>query len=93
MIPWVLLNDGPGNTTKGFKAEWTTVKDGHLFVGGLGKGFSFLQFYNLSIFIKSITNFRVDHGRWGVRQLSPNVDKGMHFLLLQMQCGDMGNIQ
>jgi soluble calcium-activated nucleotidase 1 len=38
MLPWVLLNDGPGNTTKGFKAEWMTVKDQHLHVGGLGKG-------------------------------------------------------
>lgn len=37
MVPWVMLNDGPGNTTKGFKAEWMTVKDQHLHVGGLGK--------------------------------------------------------
>lgn len=37
IIPWVLLNDGPGNTTKGFKAEWMTVKDQHLHIGGLGK--------------------------------------------------------
>jgi soluble calcium-activated nucleotidase 1 len=35
-IPWVLLNDGPGNVTKGFKAEWLTVKDRQLIVGGLG---------------------------------------------------------
>lgn len=39
MIPWAFLNDGPGNTTKGFKAEWMSVKDEHLFVGGLGKGY------------------------------------------------------
>lgn len=37
VIPWVFLNDGPGNTTKGFKAEWMAVKDEKLYVGGLGK--------------------------------------------------------
>uniref|UniRef100_A0A1I7XFE3 Nudix hydrolase domain-containing protein n=1 Tax=Heterorhabditis bacteriophora TaxID=37862 RepID=A0A1I7XFE3_HETBA len=26
-IPWLLLNDGPGNVTKGLKAEWLTVKN------------------------------------------------------------------
>uniref|UniRef100_A0A7E4UM52 Soluble calcium-activated nucleotidase 1 n=1 Tax=Panagrellus redivivus TaxID=6233 RepID=A0A7E4UM52_PANRE len=36
-IPWVLLNDGPGNITKGLKGEWLTVKDNHLYAGGLGK--------------------------------------------------------
>ncbi|VDD92854.1 unnamed protein product [Enterobius vermicularis] len=35
--PWVFLSDGPGNVTKGFKGEWLTVKDGELWVGGLGK--------------------------------------------------------
>ena len=37
IIPWVFLTDGPGNVTKGLKAEWMTVKDNHLYVGGLGK--------------------------------------------------------
>ncbi|CAD5234604.1 unnamed protein product [Bursaphelenchus xylophilus] len=37
IVPWVFLNDGPGNTTKAFKAEWMTVKDEFLYVGGLGK--------------------------------------------------------
>jgi soluble calcium-activated nucleotidase 1 len=35
-IPWVLLNDGPGNVTKGFKGEWMAARDRHLYVGGLG---------------------------------------------------------
>ncbi|VDL72792.1 unnamed protein product [Nippostrongylus brasiliensis] len=35
--PWVFVIDGPGNATKGLKAEWLTVKDDHLYVGGLGK--------------------------------------------------------
>uniref|UniRef100_A0A8R1I167 Apyrase n=1 Tax=Caenorhabditis japonica TaxID=281687 RepID=A0A8R1I167_CAEJA len=36
-IPWVILNDGPGNVVKGLKGEWLTVKDTKLIVGGLGK--------------------------------------------------------
>uniref|UniRef100_A0A0R3RXB0 Apyrase n=1 Tax=Elaeophora elaphi TaxID=1147741 RepID=A0A0R3RXB0_9BILA len=35
--PWIYLSDGAGNTTKGFKGEWMTVRDGNLYVGGLGK--------------------------------------------------------
>lgn len=37
VIPWVLLMDGAGNTGKGFKSEWATVKDEVLFVGSMGK--------------------------------------------------------
>lgn len=37
VIPWVLLPDGNGKASKGFKCEWATVKDKHLYVGGLGK--------------------------------------------------------
>ncbi|XP_037546164.1 soluble calcium-activated nucleotidase 1 [Nematolebias whitei] len=37
VIPWVILPDGDGSVSKGFKAEWLAVKDEHLFVGGLGK--------------------------------------------------------
>ncbi|PAV56999.1 hypothetical protein WR25_01857 isoform B [Diploscapter pachys] len=36
-IPWLIVNDGPGNVIKGLKAEWMTVKGEELFVGGLGK--------------------------------------------------------
>ncbi|PIO71133.1 hypothetical protein TELCIR_06979, partial [Teladorsagia circumcincta] len=36
-FPWIFVNDGPGNATKGLKLEWLTVKDGHLYAGGLGK--------------------------------------------------------
>ncbi|XP_076001461.1 soluble calcium-activated nucleotidase 1b isoform X2 [Genypterus blacodes] len=36
-IPWVILPDGDGSISKGFKAEWLAVKDEHLHVGGLGK--------------------------------------------------------
>lgn len=32
-----ILVDGNGRNNKGFKCEWSTVKDGVLYVGGLGK--------------------------------------------------------
>jgi len=38
--PWVLLPDGPGKVSKGFKSEWATVKDRFLYVGGLGKAWT-----------------------------------------------------
>ncbi|KAM3865051.1 soluble calcium-activated nucleotidase 1b [Diretmus argenteus] len=36
-VPWVILPDGDGMVSKGFKAEWLAVKDEQLYVGGLGK--------------------------------------------------------
>ncbi|XP_003705313.3 soluble calcium-activated nucleotidase 1 isoform X1 [Megachile rotundata] len=35
--PWVILMDGNGKNSKGFKSEWATVKDEHLYVGSMGK--------------------------------------------------------
>uniref|UniRef100_A0A0K0D2K1 Apyrase n=1 Tax=Angiostrongylus cantonensis TaxID=6313 RepID=A0A0K0D2K1_ANGCA len=35
-IPWLFLNSGPGNTTCGMKAEWTTTMGKYLFVGSHG---------------------------------------------------------
>lgn len=35
--PWAILMDGNGKNTKGFKSEWATVKDEHLYVGSMGK--------------------------------------------------------
>lgn len=35
--PWVILLDGNGKSTKGFKSEWATVKDEQLYVGSMGK--------------------------------------------------------
>ncbi|KAA8595166.1 hypothetical protein FQN60_012301, partial [Etheostoma spectabile] len=39
-VPWVILPDGDGSVSKGFKAEWLAVKDEHLYVGGLGKAWT-----------------------------------------------------
>ena len=36
-MPWQILSDGDGLQEKGFKAEWMTIKDNYLYVGGLGK--------------------------------------------------------
>ncbi|KAI1886459.1 hypothetical protein AGOR_G00195970 [Albula goreensis] len=36
-VPWVILPDGDGSVSKGFKAEWLAVKGEQLYVGGLGK--------------------------------------------------------
>ncbi|VDM53439.1 unnamed protein product [Angiostrongylus costaricensis] len=35
-IPWLFLNSGPGNTSYGMKAEWTTTIGKYLFVGSHG---------------------------------------------------------
>ena len=37
LVPWVILEDGPGTVDKGFKGEWMTVKNYQLYIGGLGK--------------------------------------------------------
>lgn len=37
VYPWVVLMDGNGRSTKGFKAEWATMKDEALYVGSMGK--------------------------------------------------------
>ncbi|CAL7940855.1 unnamed protein product [Xylocopa violacea] len=37
VYPWVILMDGNGKNTKGFKTEWATVKDENLYVGSVGK--------------------------------------------------------
>ncbi|XP_043464951.1 soluble calcium-activated nucleotidase 1 [Leptopilina heterotoma] len=37
IYPWVILMDGNGKNTKGFKSEWATVKDDQLYIGSIGK--------------------------------------------------------
>lgn len=59
-VPWSVLSDGPGSVGKGFKAEWMTLKDTHLFVGGLGKPWTTLtgEYVN-------------DHPQW-IKKVGPN---------------------
>jgi soluble calcium-activated nucleotidase 1 len=35
--PWVILSDANPITGKGFKSEWATVKNEHLYIGSMGK--------------------------------------------------------
>jgi soluble calcium-activated nucleotidase 1 len=35
--PWAILTDGETPSQKGFKSEWATVKNNHLFIGSMGK--------------------------------------------------------
>ncbi|CAG7728298.1 unnamed protein product [Allacma fusca] len=36
LVPWVILAGGDGNSTKSFKCEWATEKDGNLWIGSHG---------------------------------------------------------
>jgi len=36
-FPWVILMDGSGRDSKGFKSEWATVKNEQLYIGSMGK--------------------------------------------------------
>ncbi len=36
LVPWVILEDGPGTLDEGFKGEWMAVKDEKLYVGSHG---------------------------------------------------------
>lgn len=83
MIPWVLLNDGPGNTTKGFKAEWMAVKNEHLFVGGLGKEWTTTEgvFQNYHpMWIKIINlNGEIVHVDWTEKYIKLRQAVGINF--------------
>ncbi|XP_077301016.1 apyrase [Arctopsyche grandis] len=37
VVPWLVLIDGNGKATKGFKSEWATVRGEVLYVGSMGK--------------------------------------------------------
>uniref|UniRef100_A0A6U5LCD9 Apyrase n=2 Tax=Corethron hystrix TaxID=216773 RepID=A0A6U5LCD9_9STRA len=43
VVPRLVVTEGDGDTDKGMKFEWATVKDGNLFVGSLGKEFTNLD--------------------------------------------------
>uniref|UniRef100_A0A1L8DXM0 Apyrase n=1 Tax=Nyssomyia neivai TaxID=330878 RepID=A0A1L8DXM0_9DIPT len=66
--PWLLLMDGDGHTTKGFKAEWATVKDHVLYVGSMGKEWTTPEgdfVNNNPMFVKVVSpNGEVRHLNW-----------------------------
>lgn len=63
-----ILVDGNGRSSKGFKCEWSTVKDGLLYVGGLGKEWTNPQGEVISQdpqYVKTIDiNGYVEHLKW-----------------------------
>ncbi|XP_053708485.1 soluble calcium-activated nucleotidase 1 isoform X2 [Synchiropus splendidus] len=67
-VPWVILTDGDGSVSKGFKAEWLAVKDEHLYVGGLGKEWTTTEgvFVNNNPEWVKVVGFRgdVQHKNW-----------------------------
>lgn len=68
VIPWILLMDGDGKTTKGFKSEWATVKNEQLYIGSMGKEWTTANgdFENSNPqFIKKVTiDGKVEHINW-----------------------------
>jgi soluble calcium-activated nucleotidase 1 len=59
-VSWSILSDGPGSVGKGFKAEWMTIKDSHVLVGGLGKPWT------------TVTGeYQNDHPQW-IKKIGPN---------------------
>jgi len=40
VVPRLVITEGPGDTDKGMKWEWATVKDGDLYMGSMGKEYT-----------------------------------------------------
>lgn len=63
-----ILVDGNGRNSKGFKCEWSTVKDGVLYVGGLGKEWTNPEGEVISRdpqYVKTIdSNGHIEHVNW-----------------------------
>ena len=82
-VPWVILMDGNGDNEKGFKGEWLTVRDGVLYVGGLGKEWTTKEgdFLNYNpLFVKSIDQFgAVEHHNWTLNYLKIRASVNIHF--------------
>ena len=83
VIPWVILSDGNGEETKGFKCEWMTVKDEHLYVGGLGKEWTTQDGTVLNfnpMFVKRISvHGQVEHLDWHDNYISLRSRAGIEF--------------
>lgn len=82
-IPWVILADGNGEESKGFKCEWMTVKDQHLYVGGLGKEWTTPDGEVLNfnpMFVKKISmHGKVEHLDWHQNYLKLRSKAGIEF--------------
>ena len=83
MIPWVILADGNGQETKGFKCEWMTVKDEYLYVGGHGTEWNTQDVTALNLnhmFVKRISKEgQVEHVDWYDNYLALRSKAGIEF--------------
>jgi len=83
LSPWVILSDGNGSESKAFKAEWATVKDRHLYVGGLGKEWTTPegQLINFNpMFVKRISSKgEVEHLDWHDSYVKMRSSAGIEF--------------
>eukprot|EP00126_Sphaerothecum_destruens_P015724 Sdes_comp9761_c0_seq1m1281 len=84
VIPRHILTDGHGASPKGFKAEWMTVKDSQLVVGGTGKEWvdldSGVVISNFPAYIKTISvEGNIQHIDWGSNYLALRKASGTLF--------------
>lgn len=83
VIPWVLLADGDGKTSKGFKSEWATVKNQNLIVGGFGKEWTNSKGEVLNYhpqWIKSISSTgEVNHINWRDNYIAIRQEVGISY--------------
>ena len=84
LVPWVILPDGNGHETKGFKGEWMTVKDEHLYVGSVGTertnrvGTQVMHTNNM--FVKRISvEGEVEHLDWKANYVALRSKAGIEF--------------
>lgn len=83
VVPWVVLTDGDGTASKGFKAEWATIKDKKLYIGSLGKEWTNSKGEIINFdpqWIKIITQRgEVTHQNWRDRYLSLRETAGITY--------------
>ncbi|OQV14385.1 Soluble calcium-activated nucleotidase 1 [Hypsibius exemplaris] len=60
-FPIAILGDGDGKTQRGFKAEWSTIKDGAMIMGSIG-----------SMFIDTVTGKVLDGDRMWIKKIYPD---------------------
>lgn len=92
LVPWQILSDGDGLQEKGFKAEWMTVKDSNLYVGGLGKEWADSHgkiYHRNPEYIKKISFMgTVEHINWNENYLKLRKETGYAYpsYLLHESC-------
>ena len=83
IIPWVILADGNGEESKGFKCEWMAVKGQFLYVGGLGKEWTTQDGKVLNfnpMYVKKISkNGHVEHVNWYENYIKLRSRAGIEF--------------